>query len=193
MDGFRHLISPEGRTYVVNTSCWLKSFTVHTSTIMIHVTISIFFAIIVFMVKIIVFLVKLRWAVLQQCCLKQWPPTRSSLVQCHPTHPMPMPSIMPTQGKLCPVFCPLKVTCVQYYAHPWSIVHMLEVCRSCVLQASTMNFSSNAFWWIVGEALGFRRGGPAGWSGEDGGDGCWSNLVKIFGDFWRLSMWIRPG
>jgi len=74
MDGFRHLISPEGRTYVVGSFAPVVSQTVAPHTLILGTM-----------------------------------PSNASHAQA------------------------------QYYAHP-----------------------SNAFWWIVGEALGFRRGGPQG-------------------------------
>jgi len=74
MDGFRHLISPEGRTYVVGSFAPVLSQTVAPHTLILGTM-----------------------------------PSNASHAHA------------------------------QYYAHP-----------------------SNAFWWIVGEALGFRRGGPKG-------------------------------
>ena len=140
-------------------------------------------AIIVFiMIKIILLLIKLRPAVLDQCCLKQSPPTPSSLVQCHPSHPITKSSIMPTQGKLCTVLCPLSTHGELYSRYILAIstmlrlskmpifipiphlnifikdrlVEILEVLLRTVYSAQ-LNFSSNAFWYIVG-VFGFQKG-----------------------------------
>ena len=86
MEGFRHLISPEGRTYVVSLfiltgifyqSGWEKNQDKSLTIAIIMIT---------------------RLGVLLQSYQAQWPLTRSSSARCPPTPPMPIISIMAIQG-----------------------------------------------------------------------------------------------